>query len=168
MPARPWIVHVTPLLRAPGSRREEPVRGHVEGAVGSASAVPADEDVAAALVLESLNGGAVVATGTIDAPWAGECVRCLGPARGRLRVAVRELYEPGGDAEETYPLHGDQIDLEPLVRDAVLLELPLAPLCREACAGLCPVCGANRNDDDCGHEPDTRDPRWAALDQLKD
>ena len=168
MAARPWIVHVTPLLRAPGSRREEHVRGPVEGAIGSASIVPVDEDVAADLVLESLNGGAVMAAGTIDSPWAGECVRCLGPAGGRLSLAVREIYEPGSDAEETYPLHGDQIDLEPLVRDAVLLELPLAPLCADDCQGLCPVCGVNRNQTSCTCAAEARDPRWSALDQLKD
>ena len=168
MPARPWIVHVTPLLRAPGSRREEHVRGHVEGAEGSASSVPGDEDVAADLILESLSGGAVVAAGTIDSPWSGECVRCLGPARGRLHVTVRELYEPGSDAEETYPLVGDQIDLEPLVRDAVLLELPLAPLCTDDCQGLCPVCGVNRNLTSCTCAAEARDPRWSALDDLKD
>jgi uncharacterized protein len=167
MRTRPWIVHVSPLLRAPGSRRDEHVRGPLEGAVGSATAVPGDEDVAADLVLESLNGPAVEVAGTVEAPWAGECVRCLGPARGNLRVTVRELYEPGSDAEETYPLHGDQIDLEPLVRDAVLLELPLAPLCEEDCQGLCPVCGVNRNQTSCTCTAEARDPRWSALDQLQ-
>ena len=125
-------------------------------------------EATADLMLESLPGPALVAAGTVSADWTGECRRCLGVATGTVQVDVRELFEPGADDEETYPLTGDEIDVAPLVRDAVLLELPLAPLCREACAGLCPVCGANRNDVDCGHEPDDRDPRWAALDQLKD
>ena len=161
------MLHVGPLLRAPGSRRAEQVRAPVSAAVVSASEVPGDEDVAADLVVEAVNGPAVVVTGTVTAPWAGECVRCLGPARGNLRVAVRELYEPGSDAEETYPLLGDQIDLEPLVRDAVLLELPLAPLCSEECQGLCPVCGVNRNETSCTCAAEARDPRWSALDQLR-
>jgi len=165
---RPWIVHVGPLLRAPGSRRDEGVRAPLPGAAGSASEVAEGEDVAADLVLESLRGGALVAAGTIDAPWAGECVRCLGLARGRLHVAVRELFDPDSDNEETYPLDGDQVDLEPLVRDAVLLELPLAPLCADDCQGLCPVCGVNRNQTSCTCAAEARDPRWAALDELKD
>ena len=165
---RPWIVHVGPLLRAPGSRRDERVRAAASGVANSAAEVPDGEDVAADLVLESLRGGALVAAGTIDAPWSGECVRCLGLARGRLHVAVRELFEPGSDNEETYRLDGDEIDLEPLVRDAVLLELPLAPLCADDCQGLCPVCGVNRNQTSCTCAAEARDPRWSALDQLKD
>lgn len=167
MATRPWIVHVSPLLRAPGSRRDERVRAPLSGAQGSASEVPEGEDVAADLVLESLRGEGLMAAGTIDAPWAGECVRCLGLARGRLHVEVRELFEPGSDSEETYPLQDDQVDLEPLVRDAVLLELPLAPLCADDCQGLCPVCGVNRNQTSCTCAAEARDPRWAALDELR-
>jgi uncharacterized protein len=80
---------------------------------------------------------------------------------------VRELYEPGSDGEETYPLYGDQLDLALLARDAVVLELPQVPLCREDCQGLCPYCGANRNEIDCGHDLVPTDPRWAALDALR-
>ena len=74
---------------------------------------------------------------------------------------VRERYAPVGGAdrdEEAYPLSGDELDLEPLARDAVLLELPLAPLCSEDCRGLCPVCGANRNTEPCGVCPGRRPP----------
>jgi uncharacterized protein len=164
---RPWIVHVGPLLRVPGSRREEHLQGPLEGVAGSASGVPAGEEAAADLVLESLRGGAILASGSVEAPWEGPCVRCLGPARGRVHVDVRELFEPGSDNEETYPLDGDQIDLEPLVRDAVLLELPLAPLCTDDCQGLCPVCGVNRNQTSCTCAAEARDPRWSALDPLR-
>ena len=69
--------------------------------------------------------------------------------------------------EEAYPLTGDELDLEPLARDAVLLELPLAPLCAEDCQGLCPTCGANRNTETVRLRP-AADPRWAALDALRD
>ena len=148
-------IPVAELLRHPGERREVAVD------------VP-ERHAHADLVLESLASDTILATGTVGAEWTGECRRCLGEASGTLRVDVRELFERGSDEEETYPISGDQIDVEPLVRDAVLLELPLAPLCREACAGLCPDCGANRNEVDCGHQPDTSDPRWAALDQLKE
>ena len=156
---------VADLFRQPGAVRRVNVSGHLPNLGGSAASVEGDVD--ADLMLESLPGHAIVAHGTVQAQWTGECRRCLGPAEGSVTSEVRELFEPGSDGEETYPVTGDQIDVEPLVRDAVLLELPLAPLCREACQGLCPVCGANRNDVDCGHEPDTRDPRWAALDELR-
>jgi uncharacterized protein len=68
--------------------------------------------------------------------------------------------------EDTYPLEGDQLDLRPLVRDALLLELPLAPLCQPDCLGLCPRCGADLNTGPCSCVPD-RDPRWGALDVLQ-
>jgi DUF177 domain-containing protein len=158
-------VPVGDLLRRAGERRPVAVAGPVAAATSGATVAA---EASADLMLESLGGDALVATGSVRAAWAGECRRCLGEAHGEVVSSVRELFERGSDGEETYPIEGDQVDVEPLVRDAVLLELPLAPLCREACAGLCPVCGANRNDTDCGHEPDDRDPRWAALDQLKD
>ena len=94
-----------------------------------------------------------------------------GPGRGdggRRRAASATPRSGGHDRDdEAYPLAGDELDLEPLARDAVLLELPLAPLCTEDCQGLCPTCGANRNTESCDCAPPA-DPRWAALDVLRD
>ncbi len=157
-------VPVTDLLRHPGQRRQVELEGLLPDIESSGVAVGGE--VLARLTLESVSGGALVASGTVSAEWIGECRRCLGAATGTVAAEVRELFERGSDEEETYGLQGAEVDVEPLVRDAVLLELPLAPLCREACQGLCPECGANRNDDDCGHQPEDRDPQWAALDQL--
>jgi uncharacterized protein len=121
-----------------------------------------------------------MASGTVEAPWTAECRRCGRPVEGRVHAAVRERYvvsggtdgggASGGGAElddEAYPLEGDVLDLEPLARDAVLLELPLAPLCAEDCLGLCPQCGINRNEEACSCEQPV-DPRWSALDALRD
>jgi uncharacterized protein len=141
----------------------------------TASRVPPGAEVGIDAVLEVVNGGIVV-IGTVTAPWIGECRRCLVEVTGELVIEVREIYQPrtqGEEAasieaeEETYPLLGDQLDLMPLARDAVLLHLPLAPLCRDDCAGLCPTCGADRNDGPCGCQPGDRDPRWATLDGLR-
>lgn len=131
------------------------------------TSVPAGAEVAVDAALEAAQPGVLV-TGVVEAPWVAECRRCLAPARGRVRMQVRELFQPGGDPETTYPLVGDQLDLEPLARDAVVLELPLAPLCRADCRGLCPTCGADRNLEGCGCEEVQRDPRWAALDALRE
>jgi uncharacterized protein len=90
-----------------------------------------------------------------------------------LHAEVRELYRPRNGAvgddedEDTYPLTGEQLDLAPLVRDALLLSLPLAPLCRPDCAGLCPVCGAELAEGPCGCDTTPTDPRWSALDDLR-
>jgi uncharacterized protein len=167
VPDNPFVVTVTALRRRPGTRRPVQVIGPLPGLSVSGTSVPADAPVHADLVLETLQGDAILATGTVAGPWEGSCRRCLGPASGLLQVSVRELFETRSDGEETYRLQGDRVDLEPLVRDAVLLELPQAPLCDEECKGLCPTCGVNRNEGTCTCTREF-DPRWAALDQLKE
>jgi uncharacterized protein len=163
--AHPFVVHVGQLRRAVGTRWHERREGPIEGLDCSGSAVPEGTSPVADVVLEAVLGGVSV-TGTVQASWSGACRRCLAPASGTLVLPVRELYTDEGDGEETYPLTGDDVDLEPLVRDAVLLELPQAPLCGPDCLGLCPSCGANRNEESCGCEAPP-DPRWAALDVLR-
>jgi uncharacterized protein len=114
--------------------------------------------------------GGITVTGTVTAPWRGECRRCGGPVTGTVKAHVRERYAPAGGSdadEDAYLLTGDELDLEPLARDAVVLDLPLAPLCSEECLGLCPQCGTNRNLGPCTCAPPI-DPRWSALDALKD
>ena len=164
---RPFLVNVGHLRRAPGERRREVRSGPLPGLEVTGSAVPPDGEVTVDLMLDSVPGG-VVATGTVSAPWRGPCRRCLADAEGTLRADVREVFEEEHDPEQTYPLRGDRLDLEPLARDTVLLELPLAPLCREDCAGICPTCGADRNVAPCGCDSTAPDPRWAALDALGD
>ena len=164
--ARPLLVNVAELLRHPASRQEVHVELPSEGLTVLDSVVPAGAPIDVDVALESLSDGIVV-TGRVSAPWVGSCRRCLGAAGGTLDILVRELYQPEPESDDAFPIEGDQLDLEPLVREALLLELPLAPLCRADCAGLCPQCGADRNDVDCGHRLDTRDARWDALDQLR-
>jgi uncharacterized protein len=174
--AHPFLVNVATVRRSPGVRRFERRHAGINGLQITGSEVPPGAEVDVDIVLEAVDGG-IVAIGTVTAPWVGECRRCLGTVRGRLDVPVRELYEPrpeGYEAsdsvaweEETYPLHGDQLDLFPLAKDAILLNLPAVPLCREDCAGLCPTCGADRNDGPCGCLQDVGASRWAALDALR-
>jgi uncharacterized protein len=93
---------------------------------------------------------------------------------GTVDVDVRELYrprrerEPDEGDEETYELGTDTLDLAPLARDAVLLGLPMALLCREDCQGLCDRCGADLNDGPCPCPEAPVDDRWAVLDVLRD
>ena len=167
MSRSPFVVNVAALLQRPGSRRPEHRRGTIGGLAVTGSCVPSESEVEVSLELEAVPG-AVIARGTVRAPWEGQCRRCLAPTGGTVLVEVQELFDEAGQTEETYGLVGDQIDLEPLARDAVLLDLPLAPLCRELCQGLCPRCGADLNLGSCGCSEETADPRWAALDALKE
>ncbi|MGH9130243.1 MAG: YceD family protein [Acidimicrobiales bacterium] len=148
MSRRPFLVNVAPILRQSAGRQTESRRGPIPDLRVCGSTVPVGCDVEVEAVLEPAHPGVLV-SGVVSADWSGECRRCLAPAAGRLRVEVRELFEPGGDPETTYPLIGEQVDLESMARDAILCELPLAPLCRPGCRGLCPECGADRNVDEC-------------------
>lgn len=128
--------------------------------------VPEGSPVELDLRLESVVEGVLV-TGAATLELRGECVRCLGPVVERIEVDLQELFVYPGreqeEEEEASRLQGDLADLEPVLRDAVVLDLPFQPLCRPDCAGLCPECGANRNDDP-GHEhPADNDPRWDLL-----
>ena len=146
--------------------------------------VPAGADVPLEVRFEAVSEGVLV-TGTAIAPLAGECARCLAPLTSSVTVGFQELYlypesrhdkhdkhdkhddQEEQDAGELYHLDGDLLDLEPAFRDAVVLALPMSPLCREDCPGLCVECGARLADAGSDHRHDAAvDPRWAALQQL--
>jgi uncharacterized protein len=121
------------------------------------------------LRLESVTEGVLV-TGTVTAPVTGQCGRCLDPISDELAVEVCELFAyPDSTTDETteqdeiHRIEGDRLDVEPVVRDAVVLGLPWTPLCRPDCAGLCPTCGQRLDDLPAGHAHEMIDPRWAAL-----
>ena len=80
---------------------------------------------------------------------------------------MHELYQQTITDPDAFEIVGEQIDLVPMVRENLLLDAPLAPLCRPDCAGLCPTCGVDHNDVDCDCAPTSVDPRWDALSQLK-
>ena len=163
---RPLVVGVADLLRHPGSRRHDRLRARFPDAHVLATWVPEGADVVLDVELASVSES-IVASGVVAAPWESECRRCLAPVRGEVRAEFRELFERHPTEGETYPLAHDTIDLEPLVRDTLVPELPLAPLCTLGCAGICPTCGTDRNERACACSPTAPDPRWAALDVLR-
>lgn len=122
--------------------------------------------------LESVVEG-VLATVVVSTRAVGECSRCLDPVEVPVSVELQELYEyddpgmrPSGDEEsDLLRLEGDWLDLEPALRDAVVLALPRVPLCNEGCLGLCPDCG-QRLEDHAEHTHERLDPRWSALQGL--
>jgi uncharacterized protein len=153
-------------LRHPGNARPVVVAAELDGLSGVAAEVAAGSPVAIDLMLERVPEGIVV-RGSITATWNAACSRCLEAVTGEISVHVDELFETHPLEGETYRLDEDVIDLEPLVRDALLLEMPLAPLCAADCAGLCATCGVNRNLTQCDCVTKEIDPRWAALRSLE-
>jgi uncharacterized protein len=165
-PPNPLQLPVTDLLRRPGAVRDLEVSARL-GALGTGAAeVPEDRPIRVVGTLERVGEGIVV-RGAVHAAWSAACSRCLQAVTGEIEVHVDELFEPHPLAGETYLLGDDTLDLLPLVRDALLLELPTAPLCRPDCAGICPRCGGDRNVDPCACRDDEPDPRWAALRSLE-
>ncbi|MCU1345739.1 MAG: hypothetical protein JWL70_2005 [Acidimicrobiia bacterium] len=167
MSRSPLVVNVADLMRRPASRRRVDVEAPLEEVKVIDSFIPAGALAESHLEVESLSDGLVV-YGTVAAPWEGLCRRCLRPLEGNLLAEVRELFSHKPVDEDVYLFSGEQLDLEPMVRDVLLLELPLAPVCRPDCQGLCAVCGADRNLVDCGHDEQPSDARWAGLDALRD
>lgn len=167
MARHPLRVGIADLRRRPGTRRRVEESVPLDDLEVSTARVPAAEPVVIDLELETLSDG-LVATGTIDAPWTGDCRRCLQRVDGRAVVEVREIFQPRPIEGETYAMGEDIVDLEPMVRDAVLLALPLAPLCAEDCRGPAPEqFPTGRAEEGDGSAPDTPvDPRWAALSGL--
>jgi uncharacterized protein len=151
-------IDVADLLAHPGTRREVALSEVLDGLAGSAASV--DGPVEATVRLERIPEGIVV-RGTLRCRWVGECSYCLREVARGLDLHVDELFETEPVDGETYPIEGHQIDLEQLIRDAVLLELPLAPHCDAPCA---PETDADDGDEAAGA---AGDPRWAALADLE-
>jgi uncharacterized protein len=150
--------------------------------------VPVGADMQLDVRFEAVTEGVLV-TGSATAPLDGECARCLGPLAASVTAGFTELYlyqpdkhdrydkhdkhdkneDTEQDDEEQLYLDGDLLDLEPVLRDAVVLALPMSPLCREDCPGLCVECGVPLADAGPDHtHQDAPDPRWAALKQYED
>lgn len=129
--------------------------------------VPEGAELQLDVRLEEVTDGVLV-TATVTAPLAGECARCLDEFTSAAQVSFQELYaaEPGGSGDDGYLLDGDMLDLEPALRDALVLELPLSPLCDPDCPGLCSVCGIRLADAEPGHAHASDGGVWAVLKDL--
>lgn len=155
----------------PGSARSETRTAPAPADLGAGMVhVPQGADMRVDAQLEGVSDGVLV-TATVTAPLAGECARCLDPFSSQLTVRFQELFSSEGapaDAgdqagQDEYLLDGDILDLEPALRDAVVLDLPPSPLCRPDCPGLCPDCGVRLADAGPDHGHASTGGPWAAL-----
>ncbi|GAA4430033.1 DUF177 domain-containing protein [Georgenia halophila] len=173
----PLVVSTHELGRSPGATRAFARTVPAPADLGTAViGVPEGSDVALDLRLDSVMDGVFV-TGSADTVARGQCVRCLRDLEEDLEVDVSELFyyadvknslvkEGDEEAEELPTVEAEHIDLEPVLRDAIVPALPFQPLCREDCAGLCSVCGERMDDLEEGHHHEQLDPRWSALGSL--
>jgi uncharacterized protein len=157
---------VRDLLGQPGASRRVSIAEPVEGLATELATVPPDDPVRADLLMESVVEGILV-SGPVSGRISYRCARCLTAFTRDFAVEVSELFARTTVGEDdAYPLGEGTLDLEPMVRDAVVLSIPFSPLCRDDCLGLCERCGGDRNLGECSCGPDV-DPRWAALSQLE-
>ena len=172
-PRSPLVLDTRDLPRRPGAMRTVARVVQAPASLGvEMISVPEGVDLSLDLRLESVSEGVLV-SGRVSGPTVGECGRCLRTIDDVVEVDVQELFayqhsttDETTEDDEVGRLQGDLIDLEPTVRDAVVLALPTNPLCREDCPGLCPECGALWDDLPADHSHQQGDPRWAALSKL--
>jgi uncharacterized protein len=166
----PWIVDLRELGRRAGSLHEfDRTLPAPDGWRVELIGVPEGAQVQLHLRLESVMEGVLV-SGEVEVPVSGSCARCLEPVDDVVGLDVQELFAYSGstteatsEEDEVRRVEGDFLDLEPMVRDAVVLALPLAPVCDENCAGLCVDCGQRLDDLPADHTHEKLDPRWAGL-----
>jgi uncharacterized protein len=172
-PRQPLVVDTTKLPRQPGATRALKRVVPAPPNLGlELISVPEGSDVELDLVLTSVSEGVYV-SGNVRGSLVGECGRCLNEISESFEISLAELYayadsttEETTDEDEVGRMQGDLFDLEPAVRDAVVLTLPVTPLCRPDCPGLCPECGVHFDDLPADHSHEDADPRWAALRNL--
>lgn len=173
----PFYFNCIDLPRRAGEMKEYELTFDVHERVGTpVLGVEKDEPIDVDLKIQSVSEG-VLASGTVIATVTGDCTRCLDPIEVDVEQAFTELYRYEADkkshkkakeievADEDEDLHmdGDFIDLELAIRDALLLDLPINPLCSPDCDGLCPDCGEKMADLPEDHFHEKSDIRWAGL-----
>ena len=163
-------VSVAEILGYPGECRDIRLDRPISG-VRTALARVTEGAIHAELRAESVVEGILV-TGTVRAETTLSCARCLDEFPSEVGPELCELYAgPGNEPsveDEAYRVEGNEVDLEPMLRDALTLALPLHPLCREECPGLCARCGRRLDVGSCDCFQDETDPRWAELDALRE
>lgn len=162
---RPFIIDTRDLGRRAGMMQETSLTFESPESFGTDFIqVPPGENISIDLRLECVIDG-ILASGVARTVAKSECVRCLEPLEIDVSADFQDMYSYEPMGEETFQMDGDLLDLEPAIRDALVLALPLSPHCSEDCLGLCPVCGFEMKLDP-SHGHDHVDPRWQALSGL--
>ena len=159
----PFTVNVRDLLHKPGEMREHDFDIPSPDKLGEGLvSVPAGEPLHVDVRLESVHEGILVSA-DITAEASGECSRCLRDIVQPVEVEFQELFAYSSGEAFDYEVHDDHVDLEPLIRDTVVLSLPFQPVCTPDCPGLDPETGERLADQPARQAPEAIDPRWSAL-----
>lgn len=172
MARTPLLIDITPLKRSPGTRQALIRSFEPQSEIGLETAEITADLIRLDLQLE-IAGEELVVSGELGIDWSGPCRRCLEDQTGTTTTAIREIFQKHPVEGETWKLDENEVDLSPLVRETALLNLPVAPLCREDCRGPDPerfpasveADPAAGDGDEAGERP--VDPRWAALSSIE-
>ena len=162
------LISVHDLINKPGTMREKQLDVVIDEPMANfAIGIPAGSTIEIDARFESVHEGILV-TGDAFATASGECSRCLDPIDSTVEVEFQELFAYSGTSEDDFVVENESIDLDQVIRDAVVLSLPFQPVCSAGCKGLCVTCGAKLNEDPQHAHEAPVDPRWNALTNLKE
>jgi uncharacterized protein len=159
----PFVLPIRDIIHRSGEMREHTLEVPAPAKWGEGLvSIPEGEPVVVEVRLESVHEG-ILASGDIDTQYSGVCSRCLTDITEGLQVEFQELFAYPGEEEADFEVQDDHVDLETLVREAVVLSLPFQPVCQPDCPGLDPVTGERLADSAGSQQSEPLDPRWAAL-----
>ena len=162
------VIAVHDLINKPGTMREKQLDVVIDEPMANfAIGIPAGSTIEIDARFESVHEGILV-TGDAFSTASGECSRCLDPIDSAVEVEFQELFAYSGTSEDDFVVENESIDLDQVIRDAVVLSLPFQPVCSAGCKGLCVTCGAKLNEDPQHAHEAPVDPRWNALTNLKE
>lgn len=162
MSRSPFVLNVADLLGRDASPRPEVVEASVDWGI-ELSRIDPQHPIVADLLLHPVSGGVAV-TGRVDFVTEDSCFRCLTTTRTDRSASVGALFDPADD-DESYPLDGHEIDVEQMLRDDMLLSLPISPSCDQDCQGVVSSAEIDLNTDSSGDEGGSRSP-FAVLKDL--
>jgi uncharacterized protein len=159
----PFVLPIRDIIHRSGEMREHTIEVPAPAKWGEGLvSIPEGEPVVVEVRLESVHEGSL-ASGDIATEYSGVCSRCLTDIAEGLQVEFQELFAYPGEEEADFEVQDDHVDLETLVREAVVLSLPFQPVCQPDCPGLDPVTGERLADSAGSQQSEPLDPRWAAL-----
>ena len=168
MSTNPFLISVRDLVNKPGQLRRHKVEFRLPERWGSDVAfIKEGEIFELDMRIESVHEGILV-TGVVFADGDGACSRCLEPLLLDVEVDFQELFAYSVDNEDDFAVEDEQINLEQVIRDAVVLSLPFQPVCSEDCLGLCANCGVKMAENPHHVHEAVIDSRWSALEKLKE
>lgn len=168
MSQSPFVFSVHDLVHKPGQMREYQLELQLSGPIGTETArLEAGDTVDLDLRLESVHEG-ILATGEVFGDASAECSRCLDPLTVPVEVDFQELFVYSLHSEDDFAVEDEHIDLEQVILDAVVLNLPFKPICNSDCLGLCATCGERMADNPLHVHEAEIDSRWNELKKLKE